>query len=156
MFMPIDVGSDVGIGGTSDEQRFGPDALLLCGFFSAELSAVRELLSDLGADFVRVIMLEPGMEQLTLGQALQSGGQEQPGAGTAARLPALGVPRILFLSGMSSQEVSMFIDAFLELELPQTIFAAAVPKSVDKPLAQLFDEITGDHERLMQQKRAAA
>ena len=151
--LPIDVDSDAGIGGTTAEQRFGPDALLLCGFLPSESDAVRALLGDLGADFIRVVQLEDGMRGLTLGQALQA---EQPSRPVR---PALGVPRILFMSGMSSQEVSMFIDAFLECDLgPPPMFAAAVPRSVDKTLEQLFDEISGDHERLSQLKaeRAAA
>ena len=149
--LPIDPDSDEGIGGTTAEQRFGPDALLLCGFLPSEGDAVRALLSDLGSDFIRVLQLEEGMQFLTLGQALMTDPPARPVR------PALGVPRILFMSGMSSQEVSMFIDAFLECDLgPVPMFAAAVPRSVDKTLSQLFEEISGDHERLAQLKAERA
>jgi hypothetical protein len=149
--LPIDPDSEEGLGGTTAEQRFGPDALLLCGFLPSEGDAVRALLADLGADFIRVLQLEEGMQFLTLGQALVA---EQP---ARPLRPALGVPRILFMSGMSSQEVSMFIDAFLECDLgPAPMFAAAVPRSVDKTLSHLFEEISGDHERLAQLKAERA
>ena len=134
--------------GDSAETRFGPDALLLCGFLPEETEVVSVMLRELGADFVKLVVCCPGMENLPLGDALLE--NQSP---ADRRRPALGVPRILFISGMTSEEVSMLIDAFLELELPATLFAAAVPRSMDKPLAQLFDEITGDHERLLQQQR---
>ncbi len=106
--LPIDASSDGGLGGTS-EGRFGPDAVLLCGFLREEAARVREALDELGADFVRVTLLEQRMLAGTLGQALEV--QQQ----SAAVSPALGTPRVLFLSGMSGQEAVAVMDAVVEL-----------------------------------------
>ncbi|KAL9251933.1 hypothetical protein AKJ16_DCAP00487 [Drosera capensis] len=62
---------------------------------------------------------------------------------------AKSVPRICFLSGLSGEEMMMFIDAFEETELEPAVFAAMVPNSADKPLQELIEEIMGDHEMLV-------
>jgi hypothetical protein len=147
--LPLDMDSEDGLGGTSKEQRFGPDAVLLSGFLNSEAGAIRSLLDELGASFVRTVVVEESMLGWSLGQALQA---KQDGQRVQ---PALGAPRILVISGMSAQELSMFVDATLELQLPPCIFAAAVPRSIDKDLVQLFSEITGDHERMRQQQQSA-
>jgi len=153
----IDLESNGGLGGTSEE-RFGPDALLLCGFLREEVSQVRAALDDMGAEFVRTNVLQRDMLSLTLGEALAVT-QQSSGA-----QPALGTPRLVFLSGMSGQEAVAVIDAINDLGapclgavkseqseevdlctdralssagLPEAIFAAAVPRSVDKPLSEV-------------------
>ncbi|XP_012570027.1 uncharacterized protein [Cicer arietinum] len=58
------------------------------------------------------------------------------------------LPRICFFSGLNGEEMMMFIDAFPETGLKPAAFAALVPNSADKPLYELIEEITGDHEML--------
>ncbi|GAU31282.1 hypothetical protein TSUD_39620, partial [Trifolium subterraneum] len=58
------------------------------------------------------------------------------------------LPRICFLSGLSGEEMIMFVDAFPETGLKPAAFAALVPNSANKPLYELIEEITGDHEML--------
>ncbi|KAL5069487.1 hypothetical protein RYX36_020374 [Vicia faba] len=58
------------------------------------------------------------------------------------------LPRICFLSGLSGEEMMMFVDAFQETGLKSAAFAALVPNSANKPLYELIEEITGDHEML--------
>lgn len=139
--LPIDVDSDEGLGGTS-ERPFGPDVVLLVGFLRAEVPRVRAMLDELGADFVRVVLASRDMLDGTLGAALEapSSAVQQP--------PATGVPRVLFCSGMSGAEVVQVITAVQELELPPCTFAAVVPRSVDKRLADVLDEIKGDADRM--------
>ncbi|KAG5533157.1 hypothetical protein RHGRI_027394 [Rhododendron griersonianum] len=59
------------------------------------------------------------------------------------------VPRICFLSGLTGEEMMMFVDAFPEIGLEPAVFAALVPNSADKPLQELIEEIMGDHEMLI-------
>ncbi len=117
-------------------------AVLLVGFLRDEVPRVRALLDDMGADFVRVQLLTAPLLEGTLGEALEA---PVPAAAVA---PATGVPRVLFVSGMSGAEAVSVMDAFSELPLPPAIFAAAVPRNVRKPMRDLLAEITGDHERL--------
>ncbi|EOY18809.1 Uncharacterized protein TCM_043294 [Theobroma cacao] len=63
---------------------------------------------------------------------------------------ARSLPRICFFSDLSGEEMMMFIDAFPETE--PAVFAALVPNSADKPVAELIDEIMGDHEMLTAQQ----
>ncbi|XP_021295745.1 uncharacterized protein LOC110425225 isoform X2 [Herrania umbratica] len=65
---------------------------------------------------------------------------------------AKSLPRICFFSGLSGEEMMMFIDAFPETGLEPAVFAALVPNSADKPVAELIDEILGDHEMLTAQQ----
>ena len=141
-FAAIREDSDEGIGGVSDG-RFGPEALLLCGFSLAESRAIRACLDELGASFVLSLVLSTQLLDGTLGEALGAADQ-----GDAPPQPALGTPRMAFISGLSGAEAMELIAAIQELELPPCIFAAAVPNSMNKPLRYLLEEIVGDHERL--------
>lgn len=131
----INTESDEGLGGTSDE-RFGPDAVLLVGFRKEEVPRVRQALDELGADFVAVVLASSVSLRGTLRDALAS--QELPGA------PALGVPRVLFVSGMCGAEAVSVISAVDELGLPPCSFAAVVPRSIDRLLAEVLEEISSD------------
>ncbi|GKV34185.1 hypothetical protein SLEP1_g42585 [Rubroshorea leprosula] len=62
---------------------------------------------------------------------------------------AKSLPRICFLSGLTGEEMMMFIDAFPDAGLEAAVFAALVPNSADKPLQGLIEEIMGDHEMLV-------
>lgn len=140
--VPIRLDSDEGLGGTSDE-RFGPDAVLLCSFTREEGALVRTALDQIGAEFVSVALLSADKVNGTLAAALE------PDMESAVRAPlATGVPRVCFLSGMSGAEAVSVMDAIQELELPPTMFAAAVPRSINKQMLDLIDEIRGDHEAL--------
>jgi hypothetical protein len=142
--LPINVDSDEGLGGTSDE-RFGPDvscaaathecgvrsscgradrappsahffqAVLLVGFLRDEVARVRGMLDEMGADFVRVVLLDQQMLEGTLGAALAA-----PPAMPQLQPTATGVPRVLFISGMSGAEAVSIIDAFQLLGAPPT------------------------------------
>ncbi|GMI90357.1 hypothetical protein HRI_002705000 [Hibiscus trionum] len=57
---------------------------------------------------------------------------------------AKSLPRICIFCGLSREEMMMFIDAFPETGLEPAVFAALVPNSADKSVA----EIMGDHETL--------
>lgn len=61
---------------------------------------------------------------------------------------ARSLPRICFLSGLSGEEMMMFIDAFPETGLEPAVFAALVPNAANKPVEELIEEIMGDHEAL--------
>jgi len=121
-----------------EAERFGPDAIVASGFSLDELAQLRALLDGMGASFVRVVVLTEKLRGGTLREALECEAQE-------AAVPARNTPRLLLLSGMSGAEAVEAIEAIEELGLPPAIFAAAVPKSVDKRLEELFAEIEGDH-----------
>eukprot|EP00262_Sarcandra_glabra_P013855 TRINITY_DN3920_c0_g1_i4.p1 TRINITY_DN3920_c0_g1~~TRINITY_DN3920_c0_g1_i4.p1 ORF type:complete len:188 (+),score=39.64 TRINITY_DN3920_c0_g1_i4:38-601(+) len=61
---------------------------------------------------------------------------------------AKSLPRICFLSGLSGEEMMMFIDAFPGTGLEPAVFAALVPNSANKPLVEVMEEIMGDHEMM--------
>ncbi|RWW23837.1 hypothetical protein GW17_00011897, partial [Ensete ventricosum] len=81
---------------------------------------------------------------------------------------AKSLPRLCILSGLSGEEMIMFIDAFPETGLhimqdinfttntyccfcsglQPAVFAALVPNSADKLLGDVIDEIMGDHEMM--------
>ena len=143
--LPINVDSDEGVGGTSDHP-FGPDCILLVGFLRDEVPRVRAMLDEMGADFVRVVLATRDMLDGTLGAALEAPSPAVP------QPPATGVPRVLFCSGMSGAEVVQVITALEELQLPPCTFAAAVPRSVGKRLADVLDEIQGDAQRMAVQQ----
>lgn len=126
--------------GLGEAARFGPDAVLIAGFSADEATVVRAMLDDMGAEFVRLVVVERGMVTLTLGQALAVD-QDQRGAAWA---PAPGLPRLVLMSGMTSEEVMSVIQEYQELGLDRAMFAAAVPKSIDTPLEALLAEISGD------------
>jgi len=133
----INTESDEGLGGTSDN-RFGPDAVLLVGFRKDEVPRVRQALDELGADFVAVVLASPASLKGTLRAALAS--QEPPAP------PAVGVPRVLFVSGMCGSEAVSVITAVEELGLPPCSFAAVVPRSIDRQLVEVLEEISSDAE----------
>ncbi|XP_074366278.1 uncharacterized protein LOC141707156 isoform X3 [Apium graveolens] len=58
------------------------------------------------------------------------------------------LPRICFLSGLTGEEMLMFIDAFPEFGIEPPVFAALVPNSADKLLKEVMEEIMGDHEMM--------
>jgi len=142
-FAPISLESDEGIGGTSDE-RFGPDVLLLAGFMKEELAQVRALLVELEAeDILTIKLLTREMHAGTLGEAFET---EQPSPEETS--PALGVPRVCVLSGLTGAEAMAVIDAFGTSDIVPPIFAAAVPNNWNKSCASLLEEIADDHMRL--------
>jgi len=125
-----------------EQQRFGPDMIIVSGHSLEEVAELRALLDGMGASFVRVCVLTEHLARGTLREALASGPQE------AAAQPASDTPRLVLLSGMSGAEALEVVDAVGELDMEPTIFAAAVPKALDKPLRDLFVEIEGDHASL--------
>ena len=100
---------------------------------------MRALLNEIGADFVRVVVVDAALHRARLGDALEA---EQLGP----VVPLAGLPRVVLLSGMTSEEVLTVIDELnAALELPRgTHFAAAVPNSINKTVAELLEEIEGD------------
>ncbi|KVI05043.1 Uncharacterized conserved protein UCP014543 [Cynara cardunculus var. scolymus] len=110
-----------------DDPTFGPPALLLLGFQVDEL--------------VKVIFCT---EDMLLGSLWEAINTKQPNL-EASKI-AKSLPRICFLSGLTGEEMMMFIDSFSE---SGTVFAAVVPNSADKPLQEVIDEIMGDHEMMV-------
>ncbi|MCO5610213.1 hypothetical protein L7F22_064449 [Adiantum nelumboides] len=62
------------------------------------------------------------------------------------------VPRICFLSGLTGEELMMFVRAFPDAKLEPTVFAAMVPNNAQKTIEELMEEIMGDHERLSKER----
>jgi hypothetical protein len=147
-FAPIDATSSDAPGGVADG-RFGPEATLLVGFTESEVARWRETLDEIGADFVRATACEEATLDAPLGRALERLPREDA---SAAKL-ALGVPRMMFLSGMSSAEVMEIVDVYDELEWEPCVFACAVPKNYETNVRALLAEIMDDHERLTGEAR---
>ncbi|KAL2525886.1 hypothetical protein Adt_10940 [Abeliophyllum distichum] len=126
-----------------EDSSYGPPALLLLGFKVEEAVKIQQLLKDMDGEFLEVIFCTEDMLSRSLWEAVNT---KQPNL-EAAKI-AKSLPRICFLSGLTGEEMMMFIDAFPESGLEPPAFAALVPYSADKPLEELIEEIMGDHEML--------
>ncbi|PHU18652.1 hypothetical protein BC332_14347 [Capsicum chinense] len=126
-----------------EDPKFGPPALLLLGFKVDEAAKIQQLLKEMDGEFLQIIFCTEDMISLTLWEAVNT---KQPNL-DASKI-AKQLPRICFLSGLTGEEMMMFIDAFDESGLEDPVFAALVPNSGEKPLQELIDEIMGDHELL--------
>ncbi|PIA37205.1 hypothetical protein AQUCO_03000058v1 [Aquilegia coerulea] len=125
----------------ADDPQFGPPALLLLGFDLEETAKIQEFLKNLDGEFLKIIHCTEDMISRSLWEAMHT---EQTNLESAKI--AKSVPRICFLSGLTGEEMMMFIEAFPESGLESAVFAALVPNSADKLLQELIDEIMGDHE----------
>ncbi|KZV57479.1 RNA pseudouridine synthase 5 [Dorcoceras hygrometricum] len=105
---------------------------------------IKQLLKELDGEFLKIIFCTEEMINLSLWQAVNV---EQ--SNLEASKVAVSLPRICFLSGLTGEEMMMFIDAFPECGLEPPVFAALVPNSADKPVAELIEEIMGDHQMLV-------
>ncbi|GAB4813709.1 hypothetical protein N2152v2_000755 [Parachlorella kessleri] len=146
-FVPIDLESSGGLGGSSEE-IFGPLAMLAVGYAAEEFQRLKELLLDLEADMIKLVPCSRAMLGGTLGEALSS----QPGR--HEQLPQ-GTQRVIFLSGMYAMEVMEIIALYREAGMPEPVFAAAVPKNWDKNLRDLVADVYEDHEAMKQRAMAA-
>ncbi|CAL0321284.1 unnamed protein product [Lupinus luteus] len=127
----------------SEDPSYGPPALLLLGFEADEDLKIRQLLKELDGEFLKLIYCTEDMIPRSLWEAVHTTQQSLEDIEIAKSLP-----RICFLSGLSGEEMMMFIDAFPESGLKPAAFAALVPSSANKPLEELIGEIMGDHEML--------
>ncbi|KAI3730984.1 hypothetical protein L1987_62166 [Smallanthus sonchifolius] len=126
-----------------DDPTFGPPALLLVGFQIDEVVKIQEFLKELDGEFLEVIFCTEDMMTGSLWEAINT---KQPNL-EASKI-AGSLPRICFLSGLTGEEMMMFIDAFPESGLAGSVFAAVVPNSADKPLQEVIEEIMGDDEMM--------
>ncbi|CAO2836608.1 unnamed protein product [Amaranthus hypochondriacus] len=127
----------------AEDPSYGPPALLLLGFQVDEANKIQQLLKDLDGEFLQVIYCTEEMISWSLWDAMNVKQQNLEKLKIAESLP-----RICFLSGLSGEEMMMFIDAFEETGLEPVVFAAHVPNSSSKPLQELIEEIMGDHEMM--------
>ncbi|KAJ1406371.1 hypothetical protein SESBI_25116 [Sesbania bispinosa] len=127
----------------AEDPRYGPPALLLLGFEADEAPKIQQLLKELDGEFLKVIYCTEDMVTRSLWEAMHTAQESLEEVKIDKSLP-----RICFLSGLSGEEMMMFIDAFPETGLKPAAFAALVPNSANKPLQELMEEIMGDHEML--------
>ncbi|XP_048632323.1 uncharacterized protein LOC106353017 isoform X1 [Brassica napus] len=104
---------------------------------------IQELLKELDGEFMKIMFCTEDMIPRSLWEAVNTRQTDLKRVKIAESLP-----RICFLSGLTGEEMMMFIDAFPESGLEPAVFAAMVPNSADKPISELMDEIMGDHELL--------
>ncbi|XP_010486642.1 PREDICTED: uncharacterized protein LOC104764748 [Camelina sativa] len=123
------------------DPRFGPPVLLLFGLQLHEAQKIQELLKELDGEFMEIVFCTADMIPRSLWEAVNT---KQPDLKRVKIAESL--PRICFLSGLTGEEMMMFIDAFPETGLEAVVFAAMVPNSADKPISELIEEIMGDYE----------
>ncbi|XP_010464712.1 PREDICTED: uncharacterized protein LOC104745218 [Camelina sativa] len=123
------------------DPRFGPPVLLLLGLQLHEAQKIQELLKELDGEFMEIVFCTADMIPRSLWDAVNT---KQPDLKRVKVAESL--PRICFLSGLTGEEMMMFIDAFPETGLEAVVFAAMVPNSADKPISELTEEIMGDYE----------
>ncbi|KAM6584393.1 hypothetical protein CsatB_011395 [Cannabis sativa] len=127
----------------AEDAQYGPPALLLLGFEVEEIGKIQQFLKELDGEFLQIILCTEDMITRSLWEAINT---KQPNLKEVKIAKSL--PRICFLSGLSGEEMIMFIDAFPEAGLEPAIFAALVPNSADKPMQEVIEEIMGDHEMM--------
>ncbi|CAM8966719.1 unnamed protein product [Rhodiola kirilowii] len=128
---------------TAEDPQFGPPALLLLGFKLEEAPTIQQFLKDMEGDFLSIIFCTEDMINRTLWEAVNTRQENLQEVKVAKSLP-----RICFFSGLSGEEMIMFMDAFPETGLEPAVFAALVPNSANKSLQELIEEVMGDHEML--------
>nr|XP_027111490.1 uncharacterized protein LOC113730777 isoform X3 [Coffea arabica] len=137
----------------AEDPRYGPPVSSVPIQFNSSIHHVfvcvqiQQLLKELDGDFLEVIFCTEDMITCSLWEAMNT---KQPNL-DAAKI-AKSLPRICFLSGLTGEEMMMFIDAFPESGLEPPVFAALVPNSADKPIQELIEEIMGDHEMIASRK----
>lgn len=112
-----------------------------------EAEKIRQFLKELDGEFLEVIFCTEDMITCSLWEAMNTKQTNLEAVKVAESLP-----RICFLSGLSGEEMMMFIEAFPETGLEPAVFAALVPNSADKTLQELIEEVMGDHETLTGQQ----
>ncbi|VFQ64816.1 unnamed protein product [Cuscuta campestris] len=127
----------------ADDPRFGPPALLLLGFELEDAVKIKQLLKELDGEFLEIIFCTEDMISRPLWEAVNT---QQPNF--KALKIAKPLPRICFMSGLTGEEMMMFIDAFSSTGLEESVFAAVVPNAADKQVEELIEEIMGDHQML--------
>ncbi|XP_071732969.1 uncharacterized protein [Rutidosis leptorrhynchoides] len=132
-----------------EDPTFGPPALLLIGFQVDEFVKIQKFLIELEGEFLEVIFCTEDMLTGSLWEAINTKQSNLDAAKIAKSLP-----RVCFLSGLTGEEMMMFIDAFPESGLSGTVFAAVVPNSADKPLLEVIEEIMGDHEMMKSREQS--
>ncbi|RWR87218.1 Uncharacterized conserved protein UCP014543 [Cinnamomum micranthum f. kanehirae] len=128
---------------SADDPKFGPPALLLMGFEKEETFKIQKLLRELDGEFLKVIHCTEDMINRSLWEAVHT-----PQTNLEDVKIAESLPRICFMSGLTGEEEMMFIDALTETGLQPAVFAALVPNSANKLLAEVMEEIMGDHEMM--------
>ncbi|TVU31815.1 hypothetical protein EJB05_23516 [Eragrostis curvula] len=148
-----------------DDPMYGPPALLLIGFEKDETDKIQAFLKELDGEFLKIWVRETSspavcihyafnllyqvihcteeMTKKTLWDAMHT---EQPNLQAVKIAEAM--PRICIFSGLTGEEMMMFINAFPEAGLEPAAFAALVPNSAEKILGEVIEEIMGDHEML--------
>lgn len=94
-----------------------PQAVLLAGFPLEEVKVVRAMLDDIGAEFVNVITVTDAMlkANISLGKALETAQDQRTGRDWKPAAAGDGVPRLMLMSGMSSDELMSVIQEYQEL-----------------------------------------
>ncbi|KAH9535013.1 hypothetical protein CY35_17G031800 [Sphagnum magellanicum] len=133
-----------------DDPRFGPPAMLLLGFNKDEVVDVQNLVAYMGGEFMKVLLYTKEMVKGTLNSALAA---DQPDLSDVEVVQ--GVPHICFLSGLTGEEILMFVRAFPQSGVKDTVFASHVPNNSNKLIEELIEEIMGDHERLTKGRERA-
>ncbi|KAJ4969943.1 hypothetical protein NE237_003042 [Protea cynaroides] len=134
----------------ADDPIYGPPALLLLGFEVEETHKIWQLLKELDGEFLKVIHCTEEMISRPLWEAMHT----QQSNLEAIKI-AKSLPRVCILSGLSGEEMMMFIDTFPETGLEPAVFAALVPNSAGKPLQEVMEEIIGDHETMSAKQSGA-
>ncbi|PKA48061.1 hypothetical protein AXF42_Ash015824 [Apostasia shenzhenica] len=127
----------------ADDPVYGPPALLLMGFDLDETHKLRTFLKELDGDFLKIIHCTAEMMIQSVWDAVHT---EQPNLEDVKIEKSL--PRICLLSGLTGEEMMMFVDSFQDTGLKPAVFAALVPNSAHKLLKDVAEEIMGDHEMM--------
>jgi hypothetical protein len=129
----------------SDETSPGPRAVLVCGFATDILAALRGVLERCGAPDHRVVFCSRDMVKQTLKQALEATEPAPPAAPDT-------LPRAMVLSGMTGTQLQAFLSEFKASKLPRPIFASVTPINLGFQVGKLLVELLAE-QREMSKRR---
>lgn len=173
-FVPLNPQSDSGLGEATPD-TFGPLALLAVNFSLLDFSTLHDLFQDMeGGDTIKLIpaqahsfnsTLADAFAPAVIAEAMEAAGTTPPDMPSHPNPPSVfsklklysnssdtsdgqQQTKVVFLSGMYSSEVVEVVGAVKSLRLGDCAFAAAVPKSWNRNLGELVEDVCGDHEEM--------
>lgn len=121
----------------TSQPLYGPRKLLICGFTSAGLAALDDVLAAAAiADLPRVFAGSADLEE-TLAHLLAR--PDEAGSGQASPMPAA-----IIMAGITENELHQLISSYRSAGLPNPMWATLTPTSENWTLRQLLKELSAE------------
>jgi hypothetical protein len=132
--------------GESAERMYGPRALLVCGFASAEQKVVMELLDAMEMTDIPVIFAGDADTEKCIGELLMLPGQ-------TGRNTECDIARAVVMSGITEGELQKILSSYKTTGLPRPLWAALTPLSEKWDLSALLSELQKERAEMAKRNR---